>query len=253
MPDAALLGAFLAGATVVSVIWGLSLWYFYERSQLLRHWIFFVMGFTRRRSEEVRAVLLSAVYYVIGLLASLLFVGAFGLSPVAMFSFSATHLPLAILGIVGEISLSNLLVDFGCKVTGQGKPEKFAELKEIPWMKGLRDLPPKAVVVGAALGAMVEELFFRGVLVLILTQKLLVAPWLAVMIAGALFVLEQLVQLRTAFQAMVIGSSCVAISLVGGLLVVATGSVVPAVLCHVSFVVFFIFSGQSKAASNVRN
>lgn len=120
-------------------------------------------------------------------------------------------------------------------------------------MKGLRDLPPKAVVVGAALGAMVEELFFRGVLVLILTQKLLVAPWLAVMIAGALFVLEQLVQLRTAFQAMVIGSSCVAISLVGGLLVVATGSVVPAVLCHVSFVVFFIFSGQSKAASNVRN
>jgi hypothetical protein len=156
---------------VISVLWGLSLWYFYERSQLLRHWILYATGFTRRQSEEVRALLLNAIYYGIGLLAWLLFICAFGFSLSAMFSSSPTHLYLAILGVVGEISLSNLLVDFLCKVMGQGKPDKFAELKEISWMKGLLELPPKAVTVGAAFGAVVEELFFRGVLLLVLTQK----------------------------------------------------------------------------------
>jgi hypothetical protein len=48
---------------------------------------------------------------------------------------------------------------------------------------------------------------------------------------------------------MVIGSSYVAISLAEGLLVILTGSVVPAVLRHVWFVVFFIFSGQSQQSS----
>ena len=55
-----------------------------------------------------------------------------------------------------------------------------------------------------------------------------------------LFLLEQLVQLRTPFQAMIISGSCVAISLVGGLLVLQTGSVIPAALCHASFVIFFM-------------
>jgi hypothetical protein len=190
MPDGVLLGAFLTGGVVVSVLWGLSLWYFYERSKLLRHWILYAMGFTRRQSGEVWALLLSAIYYGIGLLASLLFIYAFGLSLSTMFSFSPTYLCLAILGVVSEISLTNLFVDLLCKVTAQGTPEKFAELKEIPWMKGLRELPSMAAAVGAALGAAVDELFFRGVLLLILTQKLLIVPPPALMVVGALFCLE---------------------------------------------------------------
>jgi hypothetical protein len=235
-----ILGMFLVGGTGISLLWGLSLWYFYERSKGIHHLVLFAMGFTRGKTEEVRALILSAIYYGVGLLASLGFASAFGIAITTMVSLSPGHISLTILGIVSEISLCSLLVDLGCKITRQGRPEKFAELKEIPWISGLRKLPPKSVPAAAALGAAVEELFFRGVLIRILTQKLAVAPLWAIMIAGALFCLEQLVQLRTGFQAMVIGSGCVAISFIGGLLVVLSGSVVPAVVCHVSFVVFFM-------------
>ena len=76
------------------------------------------------------------------------------------------------LGIVAEISLANLFVDLGCRLTGQGGPERFAELREIPWMKGLRKLPAAAVPIVAALAGAVEEVFFRGVLLLVLTTRL---------------------------------------------------------------------------------
>lgn len=239
MRDAAV-SRFLVAATAVSVLWGLSLWYFAERSHMLRRWVFFAMTFTRRRPGEVRSVLLGAVYYGLGLLASILFACAFRLSVPALASFSAAHLGLVALGIVAEISLTKLFVDLGCQFMSPGRPERFVEVREIPWIQGLRELPAPAVPMFAALGGVVEELFFRGVLLRILTEKLLVAPPVAVTIAGALFFLEQAVQVRTAFQAMVIGSSCVAISLGGGLLVLLTGSAVPAIFCHACFVIFFM-------------
>lgn len=237
------LAVFLVAAAAVAVLWGRVLWYLDERSQAFRRGALFALGYTRRASGEVRALLLSSIYYLLGCLIALAFLGAYALPVSGMLSFSASHLGLAVLGIVAEISLGNLLVGFGAAVIGAG-PERFAEIREIPWMKGLRELPAGAVPVAAALGGLVEELVFRGVLLLVLTERLGAAPWLAVAVTGALFCLEQLVQVRTMFQAMVIGSGCAAISLVGGLLVVITGSVIPALLCHASFVIFFMPAGE---------
>jgi len=249
MRDPFILGGFLVAATVFSLLWGRALWYLDERSQAFRRALFFTMGFIRRSPGEVRALLLTASYYGLGLIAGLLFIFTFGLPASAFISFSATHLGLAVLGAIGAISLTDLLVDLSCRLTGQGGPSRFAEIQDIPWMKGLRQLPYGVVPLAAALGGVVEELFFRGVVLRILTERFTVAPLLALAIAATLFCLEQLIQVRTAFQAMVIGCGCVAIGTIGGLLVVLTGSVVPAVLCHASFVLFFMTRGGEANAS----
>jgi Type II CAAX prenyl endopeptidase Rce1-like len=248
MPDSAPLAGFLAAATVISLLWGLALWYFDERSQAFHRLMFFCLGFTRRPLGEVRALMLTAIYLSLGLVPGLLFALAFGLPASALVSFSAVHLVLWVIGAIGEISLTDLLVELACRFPGQGGPERFAEMKDIPWMKGLRQLPRRVVPLAAALGGVVEELFFRGVVVRILTDRFMVASLVAVAIAGALFCMEQLVQVRTPFQAMVIGCGCVSISAIGGFLVVLTGSVVPAVLCHASFVLFFMTNGGEATA-----
>jgi hypothetical protein len=240
MADPLVLGPFLAASLVVSVLWGRALWYFDERSDALRRWVFLAMSFTRRRPGEVRASLLSAIYYGLGLLASLAFAAAFGLDARTLLAVSPAHLAPAVLGVVAEVSLANLLVDLGRGLTGWTEPSRFAEMRDVPWMRGLRELPAAAVPAVAALGGVVEEIFFRGVLLVTMTERLRTPPAVAVAVAGGLFCLEQLVQVRTAFQALVIGAGCAAISLGGGLLVVHTGSVVPAAVCHASFVVFFV-------------
>jgi membrane protease YdiL (CAAX protease family) len=240
VPEPAALVGFLAAAAAVAFLWGRLLWYLDERSQAFRRWVLVVLGYTRRTSGEVRSLLLSSIYCLLGLLFALSFAAAFRLRPSEVVSFSPAHLGLAVLGILGEVSLANLFVGLGRQLPALSGPERFAELGEIPWMKGLRELPPAVVPMLAAFSGMVEETLFRGVLLLILTGRLGVAPWAAVAITGTLFCAEQLLQVRTPFQALVIGGGCAAISLVGGLLVVLTGSVVPAVLCHGSFVVFFM-------------
>jgi membrane protease YdiL (CAAX protease family) len=246
MLEAIRLGGFLAAAVIATLAWGRSLWYFDEQSSVLRRWVFSAMGRSHRSGGEIRALLLSAIYYSLGLLAALLFALAFRLPLTAIAGFRAEDMGLIVFGVVGEISLASLLVDLGVRVGGAHKPERFAELKEIPWMKGLQQLPANTVPIAAAIAGAVEELFFRGILLGILTMRFSVAPLMAVAIVGALFCLEQLIQVRTWFQAMVIGSGCVAISLVGGLLVLARGNVVPAVLCHASFVIFFMTQGAQR-------
>jgi len=253
MHRAVFVSGFLVAATFVSLIWGRLLWYLDERSQAFRQWAFVAMGYTSRMLGEVRSGLLSFIYYGFGMLAAFLFLIFFGLRASTLISLSVTHLGLAVLGAIGEISLTNLLVDLTCRATGQGGPEQFGEVREIPWIKGLLRLPPSVVPVAAALGGIVEEVFFRGVLLRILTDKLLFAPLAAVAITGALFCVQQLIQIRTGFQAMIICCSCVAISLVGGLLVVLTGSMVPAVLSHASFVVFFMTQGGADSVSFSRS
>jgi len=251
MPDSATVGGAVASGVVISLVWGRSLWYFDEKSEAFRRFVFFVMGFSRRTVGEVRALLLSAIYYGLGLLAALLLAVAFSLKASSLVSFAVSQVGITVLGVVGEISLANLLIDFSCRVTRQG-PERFAEIAEIPWMKGLRQLPAAAVPFAAAMGGMVEEFVFRGVLLRILTERLMVNALAAVAIATVLFCLQQLVQLRTAFQAMVMLCGCVAISLVGGLLVVVTGSVLPALIAHASFVVFFMTPGADSAGAPQR-
>ena len=250
MRDPAGVAGFLALAITLSLIWGLVLWYFDERAPSFRLLVFYVMGFTRRKPGEVRSLLLSLIYYGIGLLASLILAVLFDVQATAILSWAPAYFVLSVLGIIAEISLTNLFVDVACRVTGQGGPEQFAEIRQVPWMKGLMEFPAPLVPIAAAFGGIVEEIFFRGVLVHILAYKLSMNPVAAVAIAGVLFCMQQLVQLRTPFQMMVIGSGCVAISLVGGLLVVATGSLIPAVVCHASFVIFFMTQGNDASAGS---
>lgn len=252
MHDLGALGGFLISLTIVSLVWGRALWYLDERSHAFRRLAFFFIGFTHRPVGQVRAVLLTVIYCLPGLAAVLVFAVGFGLSPVHFVSFSASLAIISLLGAIGEISLADLLVTFTCMLGGPRMQARLQEMKDIPWMKGLRQLPARLVPIGAAMGGVVEELFFRGVVLLVLIDRFDVPPFAAVMIAGALFCLEQLVQLQTTFQMLVIGCGCVAISAVGGLLVLLTGSVVPALICHASFVLFFVTNNGEPAEGPAR-
>jgi membrane protease YdiL (CAAX protease family) len=251
MSDVLLLSGFLAAVTAATIVWARSLWYLSERSSLPRRAVFFVLGRSHRAPGEIRACVLSLVYYGLGLLAILLFVTAFKFPLSTIAGFRVDDVPWVVIGAVGEISLSCLLVELGCRFTGN-QVERYAEIGDIPWMKALGQLPPTVAPAMAALAGAIEEAFFRGALLGILTRTLFVAPLPAVVIAGGLFCLGQLLQVQTTFQAMVIASASIAISVLGGLLVMARGSVVPAILCHISFVVFFFTQGLPRKRTLAR-
>ena len=239
MPDAVMLAATLTAGAAASLVWGRALWWVDERSATFRRAVFFALGHSRRRTTEVRSLLLSAIYLALALLLSLALAVAFRIAPASLLRVAPRDAVTTLLGIVAEISLANLLVDLAARAMRAG-PAQFAEIGEIPWIKGIAALPPAAIPVVTIVAACAEELFYRGVLLRVLIGGLRLEAWTAIAAAAALFSLQQLVQVRTAFQAVVIGCGCVASSLVGGLLAIVTGSAVPALLAHASFVVFFV-------------
>ena len=239
-------GTFLLCSAIGIVLWGRVLWLCDEKLSTIRQLVFFAMGRTRLQMGEMRSLILSAIYYAVGLLLALLLTTAFGLPPSQFVFVKVNDVFYVVLGIIGEISLATLLVQIGAIAIGERGPQRFAEVSKIPWIKGLRALPPQIVPLVAAVAGAVEEFFFRGVVLGILAWKLYVPPPLAIVIAGGLFCVQQLLQIRTPFQAVVILSGCISISIVGGLLVVIQGSVVPAILCHASFVVFFMAQNSQR-------
>src|SRR5690349_21782448 len=135
-------------ALLLALAWGRTLEFLHDRSDAFRRLSLVVMTVSARPPSEVRALLLAALYYSVGLTASVVMVALYGLPPSA-----TAPVPLLVwtivLGIVGEISLTSLLVDLSRRVMG-ARPERFAEIEQIPWIVGLRQLPPGTAPAAAA-------------------------------------------------------------------------------------------------------
>lgn len=225
-----------------ALIWGRTLWYLSERAALTQTLTLRLMAYVGPGRDTVRSLLLSAAYLGLGLAACLAFSLIAGLPLSDALTLRPSHFAPTVLGIVAEVSLCNLLVSLYVGAVGPRRAP-FHEIATIPWIEGLRQTPSGLAPLMGAFAAATEELFFRGVVLLILLN--VTGPLWAVVIAGLLFWVQQVIQVRTRFQAVVISAGCIAISLVGGLLVLATGSVLPAVICHAAFVLFFL--GQEGA------
>lgn len=241
---------FIGLAFAFSLSWGKLLQILDERSPFITKLTFRLMEHSGLSFPEMKSVLLSFSYYSWCVLGSTFFASLYGLNLFEMLGFDLRYIPLVFLGIAGEISLSNILISLYLETRRTERSLVFTEISTIPWILGIRRLPPSLVLIVPAISALCEEFFFRGVLMPILLNKLHVLPWIALSLVTCLFILGQLLQVRTIPQAVVICCGSLAISLVGGLLVVHTGSVVPACLCHTSFVVFFMeYAGINRRKS----
>lgn len=249
MPDWIL---FIIISTVYTIAWGRVLWFFAEKSKLLTRFIFYLMTFSRMPFPQIQSIILSLIYFSFGIFGALVFAGIYDLNIFDLFTINRHILFLIFPGIIAEISLTGLLVGIYLETLHDKRVDPQAEIRSIPWIEGIGRLPGLLVPPFLATSAFLEEFFFRGILLLILVKKLPVSPWLALAWITILFILEQLLQLRTRTQAAILGLGSFAISLVGGLLVLYTGSIIPAGLSHASFVVFFFGrNGMIRGNKNI--
>jgi len=232
------LALFLALFCAFSVGWGRLLWYLDERSNIVRSLTFAIMTRSTRTAPEIKSALLTCAYLACGAIGIVGFSIGFGLDPRAILRTPAQAGLLITLGIFAELSLSSLFMSLLFAVTGL-RVNPAEAIGEIPWIAGINQLPPMIRPLAPAFSGFVEETFFRGAALLILTTRFDVHPVLAILLVTLVFTVEQLLQTRTAVQAAMIGAGCLSISFVGGLLVVITQSGLAASLVHASFVAFY--------------
>jgi|GEM_PF-2757075 len=123
-----------------------------------------------------------------------------------------------------------------------------AAVSSVGWIREVMVLPVRWRWLVPMSSAAAEEFFFRGV-VLVGLLSADVAPWIAIGSAGLLFTIGQVVLTENPVQSIVLAISSVVLSIVGGLLVVVTGSVIPAIVVHAAFAGYYTNSTSPSSRS----
>jgi hypothetical protein len=183
-------------------------------------------------------VLGTASYLACGLLAIGILVSVSRLSLANLLTWDVTVQGAAVtlLAMVGAHSLTG----FAMSVVYAVRPtlDIAASVTDVPWVREVSVLGRYWRWAIPMVSAAVEEFFFRGVFLLGLIAA--GAPaWWAIFLSGVVFTTGQVIMTENRVQAMVMGLSSITLSIVGGLLVLAVGSVLPAVIVHASFAGYY--------------
>lgn len=213
-------------------------------NQRVRLW---VVSHTVVPGRYVIPIVGTLIYLTLGVLGSipLLYAGDLGLAGLLAWHVTPNGVGLMLLTAVG----AHLSSGFAASVMYVVRPrvDVPTAMARVRWMKELLVLPQPWRYIVPGVSAAVEEFFFRGVFLggLLATGT---PVWAAIAISGAAFIVLQVLYTDTALQATVIGLGCVVLTVLGGLLVVVEGSVVPAIVVHASFAVYYFRSSVQRAS-----
>lgn len=231
---------FLVSVVTFSVLCGLGTRRIHERRTPTVNLIFRIMALSRLSASEARATVKGVAYLLACVLGIVGFSMAYRPGLASMFRVSADLVVPTLLGMLAELSLSALLTRIIVTTCFPVGIDVGAEVKNIPWIQTLLESPRSIVPIAVVTTAVLEDVLFRGVVLWVLGHSLGMSPPLAIGIGASIFVGQQVIQLRTGYQAAIIGSSSLVIAVIGGMLFTLTGSVVPAAIAHASFVVFYV-------------
>lgn len=196
--------------------------------------LYMVMVFHISRQEALSLVRGLSYCVYGGLMASIIiYFSKFSLT----FNVNVETVILAVLGAFAELSIVRLFT----MICATFFPEinLVDEIQRVRWIRGAFKLSPKFVFVCIVSAAVIEELFFRGS-VMYLLLKTTTSGVLTLSLMTFLFVYEQILLTETYTQKIIIGFASIVISMVGGLLVLTTNTIWPAMFAHASFVIFYV-------------
>lgn len=188
--------------------------------------------------EEIKSSFLGLWYYLLPLLFTVLFCATFS-HPVFSFLFIHPHyLGFIPLTMLAEISVATLMS--GCLTLFSDTCNWSREIGSISWIASIRKRNKMVAPLVPLLAAFVEELFFRGVIFLILYTRF---PQLGLLgataISTALFTAEQMLFTENPRQGLSMLLAPAGMSVVACLATAYTGSLLPALLAHETFLLFY--------------
>ena len=193
---------------------------------------------TTLRPDLAFAIFGTALYIGLGFIGSLIVISRAGVDIAVLFTagVSIESLAATLVALVGAMSS----VSLGSTVLYKLEPQIDipGSIRRVRWIAAIEALPKRMRFTIPTLGALVEEIFFRGI-VYSAVKGAGGNLWLAFATATALFVIGQIVITDNQTAAIVIGFSSIVISVFGTLLIIVSGNIIPALIVHMSFAGFY--------------
>ena len=241
---------FVVLVTGMSVVWGRinRIGYTAFITTLVR----FVMKYSKMNAELIRCYLVWGLYLLVGLAAATTLLLGFQVNLLAYLKLDPVYLPIVPLTFIAQNSLTGLVI--GLLIVGWPGLNLFAELTRIPWISYTLLMPAVMRVLSPLTAALLEEVFFRGgVFLVLLTRFPETGASFAVVVCTLLFVLEQVLQTDTLGQALILLVGSASISIVGCIAMLYTGSFLPALVCHPAYAFFYLQLGGTLSRGSAKS
>lgn len=226
-------------------------------SKFIRQLSYRIMGVLDTDYDITYSSIMAFIYYLGAILGILVIFLLYGKNIISYLYIDSGYIYFIVIGSLAEISLTGLINGFFNAFAKEAGINTIDEIRKIKWITGISLMPKWSMSLVAAFGGFFEEIIFRGVFMIVTINQYHIAAWIAIILSVMLFLYHQIIQLDTPTQKCIIGSASVIISVVGALMVVHTGSILPAVLAHTSFVIFYtsnawIFSNDVTSGTKVK-
>ncbi|MDD6298446.1 type II CAAX prenyl endopeptidase Rce1 family protein [Hornefia butyriciproducens] len=188
--------------------------------------------------EEIKASFIGIWYYIVPLAFTAGFSVLFDFNPLNYLLLKLRYIGWIPLTILAELSMVTMLS--GCLTLFSDRTDWSGEIGNISWIKSVQKRNKAVVPLVPVLGALVEEVFFRGTVFLILFTRFDGAGFLVSFLAsGALFAVEQVLFTDNRNQRLSMCLASVGIAFVACVSTAYTGSFLPCLLAHECFLVFY--------------
>lgn len=232
---------------IISVILGLSLSFVADK-KFIRDICFFLMKYIKRDYNFIYAFLMAFIYFLNLLIFSVIISLFYNVNIFPYFLIKREYIAYIFVGVIGELSLIAVIASFLFIFPFMRKGKSIGEeISSIPWVKSVWSVPPSFRWILVVSSAFLEEVFFRGVLYIMLRVKFPNVSFIIfIIIVSFIFSVEQVLQTVNFKQGFVLWTSSIVISVVGCLLLEYTGSLIPALVSHISFVIYYFKQTESS-------
>lgn len=219
-----------------------------KNSKLVNSFTRFLMRYIRSNFDPIKFYTMMILYAAISLLGTIVLHIAFGFNILRYFPLEPKHIVYIFVGFIAQLSLSSMILLIISAV--KTNINWFKVVQDITWVSLMSNMPKALRPIYPLLGASFEEIFFRGTVFVIHITYFpeMGIVWPIILVTG-LFVLQQVLNIETIIQGIVISVGAVVISVVGCLLILHTKSFLPALICHLLFVIFYLGGSDSRQAT----
>jgi hypothetical protein len=239
---------FLIIVTVVSIFWGRINRIGY--SKFITSIVHFIMKYSKMNAELIRSYLVWSIYIAVGLVAAVALLLTYQANLLRLLTLDPRYLTLIPLAFIAQNSLTGLMMQL--LIVANPMINVFRELTTIPWVRYTLMMPGVMRVIAPLGAAIAEEVFFRGAVFLVLINNFpQTGTYLSILLCTVLFVVQQVLQVDTLGQGLILLIGSTSISAVGCIVTLYTGSFLPTLLCHTAYAFFYLQLGTSTHWSSL--
>ena len=233
---------------VFSIVWGRGILFMHKHgiSKRVTMW---VMNYIMCPYSMIEDIFLNCYYNVVGLMGIVVFSICFDIPLFQKFLIVPQALKFIILAPLAVLSLANIIIS--CITPIFNGDVLTDEMMQIPWVNFTSRVNPKLGPLIPCIGALLEEIFFRGVVFYYAFYICNFHFAISFFISFCMFALQQMLFTANKIQSILMLFGALIVSLISCMVIVISDSLLPAILSHEIFVIFYFSKmGFQYQASN---